>query len=136
MQLNPYLSFNGQCKDAFAFYETCLGGKIIAMLTWADTPMAKDAPPDLLGKIAHARLLVDNLLLMGGDAPPGLYQQPKGMSVTLGCENPADAERVYKALSEGGAIQMELQETFWALKFAMFTDKFGTPWMINCERPM
>jgi PhnB protein len=136
MQLNPYLTFKGQCEEAFRFYERCLGGKIVAMLTFKDTPMAAEAPADMHGKIAHARLQLGNHLLMGSDGGADCYQQPQGMSVTLTIDDPAEAERVFHALAEGGTTRMPIQETFWARRFGMTTDRFGTPWMINCEKPM
>ena len=134
MQLNPYLVFNGQCEEAFKFYQQCLGGKIEAMLRGRDTPMADKMPADFLDKIMHARMVVDGKLLMASDSSPERYRAPQGMSVTLSIEDPAEAERVYKELSAGGNIEMELQETFWALRFGTFTDRFGIPWMVNCEK--
>jgi PhnB protein len=83
----------------------------------------------------HARLIVDNMLLMGSDCPEGQAEKPQGFAVALGFADPAEAERVYNELSVNGSVQMALQETFWARRFAMFTDQFGTPWMINCEKP-
>jgi PhnB protein len=71
---------------------------------------------------------------MGSDAPPGHYHAPTGFSVSLNFKDAGKADRVYAALSEGGIIHMAIQETFWAQRFAMFADKFGTPWMINCEK--
>jgi PhnB protein len=84
----------------------------------------------------HARLKVGDFRLMGSDSPPGHYEPMKGMSVTLTIDDPAEAERVYNALSEKGSVRMAIQETFWAKRFAMFTDRFGTPWMINCDKPV
>lgn len=135
MQLNPYLTFGGQCEAAFKFYERCLGGKIEAMMTHEGTPMAAHVPEAWRNKIMHARLTVGDTVLMGSDAPPERYQKPQGFTVTLGVDDPAGAERIFKALSENGTVQMPLQETFWALRFGMFTDQFGIPWMINCEKP-
>jgi PhnB protein len=136
MQLNPYLSFNGQCEEAFRFYERCLGGKIIAMMAFKDTPMADKAPADWRGKIAHARLQLGNQLLMGSDGTADHYQKPQGMTVALNIDDPVVAERVFHALAEGGTTQMPIQETFWARHFGLATDRFGTPWMVNCEKPM
>jgi PhnB protein len=136
MKTNPYLSFNGNCAEAFRFYEKVLGGKISALMTWADTPMAKEVPAETRSQIVHARMQVDDTVLMGGDAPPGRYEAPKGITVTITVEQPAEAERIFAALSEGGTVTMPIQETFWAQRFAMFTDRYGTPWMINCEKPM
>jgi PhnB protein len=135
MQLNPYLSFDGRCEEAFKFYEKALGGKIVAMMTYGDTPMRDQSPAEFHGKIAHISLTVGDKVLMGGDAPPNRYEPPKGLSVILSVDDAADAERVFKALSENGTATMPIAETFWALRFGMLVDQFGIPWMINCERP-
>jgi PhnB protein len=135
MQLNPYLTFNGQCEAAFKFYERCLGGKIEFMLTHGDSPMAQQTPAGWRNKIMHARLVVGDKVLMGSDAPPERYEGPKGFSVSLGIDQPAEAERIFNALAENGTVQMPLQETFWALRFGTLVDRFGVPWMVNCERP-
>jgi PhnB protein len=134
MQLNPYLFFDGQCEAAFKFYEKCLGGKITAMLVHEGTPAAEHVPPEHRNKIMHARLVVGDQVLMGSDAPPDHRQKPQGFSVTLGIDKPADAERIFHALAEGGNVTMPIAETFWANRFGMLVDKFGTPWMINCEK--
>jgi PhnB protein len=134
MELNPYLAFNGTCREAFTFYEKCLGGKITMMMTHADSPMADQTPPEHLDKIMHVRMVVGDKVLMGGDAPPGHFTPPAGFSVSLGIAAPAEAERVFAALSEGGTVRMPIQETFWAQRFGMFIDRFGTPWMVNCEK--
>jgi PhnB protein len=136
MQLNPYLTFDGQCEAAFRFYEQALGGKVEAMMTYADSPMADQTPPEMRGKIMHARLLLGGSVLMGSDSPAGPFEAMKGISVTLGIDEPAEADRVFNALSAGGTVTMPIQETFWARRFGMVTDRFGTPWMINCEKPM
>jgi len=133
MKLNPYLNFNGQCKAAFEFYEKCLGGKIVMMQTFGESPMSEQSPPDFRNKIIHARLAGDGFVLMGSDAPPERFKQPQGFSVTLQFEDPAEAERVFNALAEKGQVQMALTKTFWAARFGMLVDRFGTPWMINCE---
>jgi len=134
MQLNPYLMFNGQCEEAFKFYEKVLGGKIVAMMTNAGSPMADQTPPEWRNKIMHARLTVGDQVLMASDAPPDRYQAMKGCSVTLGIDDPGDAERIFHALSENGTVQMPIQKTFWAARFGMLVDRFGIPWMINCEQ--
>jgi PhnB protein len=135
MQLNPYLSFDGRCEEAFAFYQRALGGKIIAKMTYGETPMKEQSPPDWHGKIAHMRMTVGDTALMGSDAPPQRYEPPKGITIMLGIDDPAQAESVFKALAESGTVTMPIAETFWARRFGMLTDRFGVPWMINCERP-
>jgi PhnB protein len=131
MQLNPYLTFNGQCEAAFKFYERCLGGKIEAMIPHAGTPAEQHVPQEWRKKILHARLTVGGEVLMGSDAPPDRYEEPKGFSVSLQIKEPADAERIFAALAENGVVRMPLQQTFWAARFGMLVDRFGTPWMIN-----
>ena len=134
MQLNPYLTFNGQCEAAFKFYENCLGAKIEAMLLWEGTPAAEQVPAEWRSKIMHACLVMGDQELMGADVPPDGYQKPQGFSVTLGLKDAAQAERIFHALAENGTVQMPIQETFWAARFGMLVDQFGIPWMINCEK--
>jgi PhnB protein len=134
MNLNPYLFFNGQCEAAFKFYAECLGGKIEAMLPHAGTPAEKHIPPEWKDKILHACLNVDGELLMGSDARSEHPEQPKGFSVSLQIKDPAAAERIFNALVDQGTVKMPFQETFWAHRFGMLVDRFGIPWMINCEK--
>ena len=134
MQLTPYLTFDGRCAEAFRFYEQCLGGKIEGMLTHGESPMAGQVPADWRDKIMHARLVVGDAVLMGSDAPPQHREEPKGFSVSLGIDRPADAERVFAALAKDGTVRLPIQETFWAARFGMLVDRFGIPWMINCEK--
>jgi len=133
MQLNPYLLFNGTCEEAFKFYEKCLGGKIEAMMTHAGTPMESHTPREWLNKILHARMSVDGQVLMASDAPPGHYKEPQGFSVSLSMKSTVDGERIFNALGEGGKVGMPFQKTFWSPGFGMVTDRFGIPWMVNCE---
>jgi len=135
MQLNPYLLFDGQCEKAFKFYEKVLGGKIEAMMPHEGTPAAESVAPEWRKKIIHARLKIGNTVLMASDAPPDRHQAMKGFSVSLGVDKPADAERIFSALAENGTVRMPIQETFWAARFGMLVDQFGTPWMINCDKP-
>jgi PhnB protein len=134
MQLIPYLNFNGQCQAAFKFYEQCLGGKIIAMMTYGSTPAADHVSAEMRDRIIHARLLVGDAVLMGSDSPPEHFKEPGGMTVSIHVDDPAEAERIFHALEEGGTVRMPIEETFWAVRFGMLVDRFGTPWMINCEK--
>ena len=133
MQLNSYLHFNGRCEEAFKFYEKLLGGKIEAIFPHEGTPAAEHVPPEWRNKIMHARLSVGDQVLMGSDVPPGHYNQPQGFRVNISVKNPADAERIFKALADKGKVTMPLEKTFWAQRFGMVNDQYGTPWMINCE---
>jgi PhnB protein len=135
VQLNAYLMYNGHCKDAFKLYEQVLSGKITMMSTYGDSPMPDMAGPEWRDKIIHARMEIGSQVIMGSDAPPNHFQPPQGFSVSIGVPTPADAERIFKQLSQGGSVQMALQKTFWSAAFAMFKDRFGVPWMINCDQP-
>ncbi len=125
--------FNANCEEAFKFYEQHLGGKIEAIHTFAGSPVEKQLPPEWRNKVMHIRMKVGTTVLMGSDAPEGHYQSPQGFSVSLSLKDAAEANRVYEALSANGAVHMPLQQTFWAKRFAIFTDSFGIPWMIHCE---
>jgi len=135
MQMNPYLSFNGNCEEAFNFYEKNLGGKILASMTYEGTPMAEQVPAEWRKKIIHARMALGETLLMGSDAMPDRYEGTKGFSLNLNAKDPAEAERLFLALSEKATVTMTLQPTFWALRFGMLVDQFGISWMVNCEKP-
>ncbi|HXP82859.1 MAG TPA: VOC family protein [Verrucomicrobiae bacterium] len=134
MQLNAYLLFKGNCEEAFKFYEKCLGGTIKAMIPHAGTPAEQHVPAEWRNKIMHACLTVGDAMLMGSDAPLDRFEEPKGFSVSLMINDPAEAERLFHALEEGGKVRMPLQQTFWATRFGMLVDRFGTPWMINCTQ--
>ena len=134
MKLNSHLTFNGQCEAAFKFYEQALGGKIVTMLTNANSPIADQVPSERRDQVLHASLAVGNETLMGCDAPPEHYQKPQGFSVALHVPDPEEAVRKFQALAEDGTVQMPIQETFWSPRFGMVVDRFGIPWMINCEQ--
>src|SRR5580698_1133371 len=111
MKLNPHLAFNGECETAFRFYERCFGGSIVTMLTYGDSPMADQAPPEWSGKILHATLTLGDNILAGSDSLPGQYEQPKGFHVLLGIGDPVEAERIFQALAENGKVLMPIQQT-------------------------
>ena len=134
MQLNPYLNFDGRCEEAFGFYQKTFGGTLGSMYKHGDTPAKEFLPADWHDKIMHAQLTIGDRTLMGSDAPPDRYQAPQGMYVSVNSENADEAERVFGALAENGNVQMPIQETFWAERFGMVVDRFGIPWMVNCEK--
>jgi PhnB protein len=134
MKLNTYLAFHGNCADAFKFYERCLGGKIIGMMKYGESPMADKTQPDWRDKIMHARLEVGDQALMGADAPKGMFNGNHGFSVSVTVTDKSEAERIFGALSEGATVHMPLQQTFWSPAFGMLVDRFGIPWMVNCEQ--
>jgi PhnB protein len=132
-----YLGFRGQCEEAFNTYARIFGGEIVAMMRNSDVPAGADRPlvPGTEGQIMHARLRVGDRWLMGGDAPPQYAQTPQGFCVSIAVDDPAEAARIFNALAEGGTVQMPIGPTFWADAFGMTIDRFGTPWMVNCEKP-
>jgi PhnB protein len=134
MKWNPYIFFGGNCREAFEFYQKALGGKIVAMSTHGETPAADHVSPDWRDKIIHARLVAGDNVLMGSDAPPDRYARAQGFNVNVSVDDSGEADRVFRALAEGGTVVMPLGETFWAVRFGMLTDKFGIGWMVNCEK--
>ena len=134
MHVNAYLHFNGQCEEAFKFYEQALGGRIEALLVHEGTPAADCVPADWRKKVMHARLVIGDQALMGCDAPPEHYREPSGFSVSLDVQDPREADRIFHELSNNGAVTMPIQETFWAVRFGMAVDRFGIPWIINCAK--
>ncbi len=136
MQVNAYLNFNGDCESALRFYEHALGGKIDCLILFEGTPAEAHIPADYRKKVLHGRLNLNGQIIMASDCPPGHYQKPQGFSVTLGVKDAAEAERVFHALAEDGTVTMPIQETFWAVRYGMLVDRFGIPWMVNCEKMM
>jgi PhnB protein len=132
MQLTPYLNYKGDCAAAFKFYEKSLGGKIEMLQTHGETPMKDQVPAEWHKQVMHAQINIGGAVLFGADSPPDQYEKPQGISVALQIDDPTDAERKFKALSDGGNVTMPIQQTFWAQRFGMVTDKFGIPWMVNC----
>ena len=136
MKINPYLNFNGNCQEAFQFYAKVLQGKDMHIMHFRDTPMAGQVSEQEKDLVVHARFSAGDTLIMGSDATGGRYSKPQGFAVNINVDTPEEAERVFKGLSDGATIGMPIQETFWAKRFGMLTDKYGTHWMVNCEKPM
>lgn len=135
MRVNPHLNFNGQCREAFKLYQECLGATVQAMMTWGESPMADQVSAELHDKIIHATLIIGDTELSGVDSPSDRFEAPRGFAVTIQIKEPAEAERVFNALAEGGSVTMPIQQTFWAARFGMLVDRFGIPWMVNCSQP-
>lgn len=134
MTIETYLLFHGDCREAFDFYQSVLGGTIETMMCYGEAPGDPHVPGEWKDKIMHARLAVNGQALMGSDAPPGRQEAPGSFNVSVSIETIEEAERIYAGLSAGAQrITMPLGETFWAKRFGMFTDRFGIPWMVNGE---
>ncbi|MGH8113409.1 MAG: VOC family protein [Rhodanobacteraceae bacterium] len=138
MQLVSYLFFRTNAAEAFDFYAKCLGGKIAVRVTMGEMPDSENLPAETRGLMAHVRLEAGGATLMGSDwcnPDAGPYPGMHGNAVSLGVGSPEEAERFFKALSEGGKVSMPMTETHWALRFGMLTDRYGVMWMVSCERP-
>ncbi len=136
MKLHPYLNYGGNCKEAFQFYEQHLGGKITVMMTHGDQPALNEVPPEWKSAILYARMTIGETELMGNDVPPDRFQPMRSAYLSLTVDSIDEAERIHSLLADGGEIFMPMQETFFAHRFSMLRDKFGTSWMIIHQRPM
>ena len=136
MKLHTYLNYGGNCAAAFRFYQEHLGGKINMMMTYAEMPSTENAPPMPKDAIVHASMQVGGTRIMGSDVPGDRFQPMRSVYLSLSVDSDAEAERIYKLLANGGEIFMPMQDTFFATRFGMLRDKFGTSWMIIHERPM
>jgi PhnB protein len=135
MQLNPHVNFNGECEAAFKFYAQVLGGKITFSMTWGEMPGADQFPEETHKLIMHTSLSVGaDQVLMGADSPPGRYEKPQGITVSVHLKDLAECERIFNSLAEGGTVTMPFGKTFWSAGFGMCVDRFGIPWMVNCEQ--
>ena len=131
MEVAPYLMFLGNCKEAFEFYERALGGKL-HMTTYGQSPEAAKMPTAMHTQVIHASLTAGASVIMGSDCPPERYVKPQGFSVSVSTKDPAETERVFNALVQGGQVHMPLQQTFWSARFGMLQDRYGISWMVNC----
>lgn len=132
MHINAYLNFDGNCREAMEFYARCFGAKVTMMQTHADSPMASKTPPQWQEKIVHARLQIGDTTLMASDSPPEYFEKAQGFFISVQVDDVTEGDRIFRELSTGGAVRMPFQETFWAARFGMLVDRFGTPWMVNC----
>jgi PhnB protein len=134
MKLLTYLNYGGNCRQAFEFYAEHLGGKITMMTTHGDQPQTANAvPPEWKDAVLHARLDIGGTTLMAADIPPDHFQPMRSAYLTLMLDSVAETERVYALLTDGGQIFMAIEETFFAKRFAMLRDRFGTSWMLLYE---
>ncbi len=136
MKLHTYLNYGGNCEQAFRFYEKHLGGQITMMMTQGEQPVPNDVPPERKNAILYARMTIGGTELMGSDVPPDRFQPMRSAYLSLSVSSTEEAERIYALLSDGGEIFMPLEETFFAFRFSMLRDKFGTSWMIIHQRPI
>ena len=134
MQISPYIFFNGTCAEAVKAYEKIFGAKVVMMMRNKDAPTPEAKMPGGDDMVMHVRLDLGGMTLLASDCPPNMYDKPQGFRVMYEVKSAADGQRIFDALKEKGTVQLEYQKTFWAHRFGMCTDKFGIPWMINCEK--
>ncbi|WP_162944858.1 VOC family protein [Flavisolibacter nicotianae] len=132
LKLDIYVNYPGHCEEAFRFYEQNIGGRIVSMMKHGDLPPNSNIPENWKNAVLHARMEIGNTVLMGADIPKA--EPMRSAYLTLRFDTEAEAEQVYGVLSEGGEIFMKMEETFYATRFAMLRDKFGTSWMLLCEK--
>lgn len=132
VKVDIYINYRGNCREAFQFYEEHVGGKITMMTTFGDMPDAGNIPKERKNDILHARMEIGGMELMGADIPGA--EPMRSAYVTIRVDSAEEAERLYRLLSDGGEIFMKMEETFFASRFAMLRDRFGTSWMILHER--
>lgn len=134
MNVIPYLSFDGNCREAFNFYADLLGGEA-TFLSFEDAPAEEEMPAEMKDGIMNATLRAGDVVLMASDAFGNRYERPRGIFISLQVESVADAERYFHAFADGGRVVMPFEETFWVERFGMVVDRFGTPWMLNAGQP-
>lgn len=134
MKLYTYLNYGGNCRQAFEFYAEHLGGRISFLTTHGEGPAASNAAPDWRDKVLHARIELGETIVLGADIPPDRFQPMRSVYLSLFTDSVEETERIYALLSEGGEIFMPMEETFFAVRFAMLRDRFGTSWMLLQER--
>jgi PhnB protein len=135
--IKPYISFKGNCQKAIDFYKEKLGAEVLFSQTFGDSPMAENAPGNG-DKIMHCSFKIGDSVIMACD---NVFEGKNAtvignnISLALGTNDVARAEQAFEAMSDGATVVMPIQETFWAERFGMLTDKFGINWMFNCDKP-
>ncbi len=132
MKLEPYIFFHGTCEDALNFYTKCFNGKIEGLTRMSESPPEFQGDPSWANKIMHATFIAGDLKFMASDGRPGT--PPHGedeIALSVATEDPAEGERVFNALAQGGTVEMPLQKAFWGGRFGQLVDKFGIQWMVS-----
>ena len=136
MKLHAYLNFGGDCKQAFEFYEKHLGGKITVMMNHNQQPGLNEVPANWKEKVMYARMSLGETEIMANDVPGDRFQPMRSVYLSLTVGSIEEAERIHGLLADGGQIFMPMEETFFAYRFSMLRDRFGTSWMVINQKPM
>ena len=135
MQLHTYLNYGGNCEEAFRFYETHLGGRITMLMRHGEQPDASQVPPGWSNAVLHASMDLGGTVLTGADIPPDRFKPIRSAYLSLTFDSDRETERVFALLADGGQVFMPMEKTFFASRFAMLRDRFGTSWMLLHPRP-
>jgi PhnB protein len=134
MQVSVHLTFDNQCRAAFERYCELFGGEIVNITRFSETPDGENVPDDWQDAVIHGSMKIGDSVIAGADIPPERFQKSQGFFMFVDIPEPKEAERIFAALAEGGDVQMPMQETFWAKRFGVVNDRFGTPWEVNCSQ--
>lgn len=131
-RINPYLNFAGNCREAINFYKDALQGEIVSVQTYAEANYQMDSK--YADHIIHAEVKAGDIQFYASDGMPGFVADGGNMvTLSINMDDLAEEERIFNALSAGGTVTLALNDTFWGARFGMLVDKFGVPWMLNCE---
>jgi PhnB protein len=134
MKVHTYLNYGGNCEEAFRFYEEHLGAKIMMLMKHGQEPGGAQHPG--MSGVLHARLRLGDTFISGADVPAERWKPMRSAYIAVAVDSNEEAERIHAALEQGGEVFMPMQETFFAFRFSMLRDRFGTSWMVIHERPM
>jgi len=134
LQLEPYMFFYGKCEEALNFYKGIFGGQITSITRMKEAPPEMPAPPNWGDKIMHASFEAPSVKFMASDGRPDTPNTDGNIALSLSTRDEAEATRVFNKLSEGGNVDMPMQDMFWGSKFGVLKDKFGIEWMVNCDK--
>jgi PhnB protein len=130
MELQPYLFFDGRCEEAIAFYQSALGAEVTMLMRYKDCPQPDMISPGSGEKVMHANLSIGGSTVLASDGQCKGQPNFQGFALSITAADPAEAERLFAALGDGGQVQMPLAETFFSPRFGMLADRFGVSWMV------
>ena len=136
MALNPYLHFNGECREAFEFYSSVFGGEFITLMTFQEGPKDLDIADEDLDRIMHVSLPIGSSVLMGSDTCSSFGPPPKvgnNFSLCFNADSRQEADKIHERLSDGGKVVMPMGDVFWGSYYGKCIDKFGITWDIITE---
>ena len=131
--INPYITFEGNCREAMTFYHECIGGEL-DMQTIEGSAIEAQCPPSMKHQILHSALTKDALVLMASDLVPEKLTQGNNITLNINCASEAEINSIFTKLSAGGKIKEPLAVMFWGATYGSFIDKFGIRWMVNYDQ--